>query len=47
MNIEATLEGYADVYKVNKGNIERLDAGLVEVEDQLNIAVPSELVIQR
>jgi len=47
MSIEATLEGYADAYKVNKGNIERLDTRLAEAEDQLNIPVPSELVIQR
>ncbi|OGE18872.1 hypothetical protein A3J19_04950 [Candidatus Daviesbacteria bacterium RIFCSPLOWO2_02_FULL_41_8] len=25
VRIESVLEGYADAYKVNKGNIERLD----------------------
>lgn len=43
MNIEATLEGYADAYKVNKGNIERL----ITVEDQLEIQPSDQLAIQR
>src|SRR3989344_3900088 len=37
MNIEATLEGYADAYKVNKKNIERIDERLTIAEDQLEI----------
>lgn len=36
INIESTLKGYADAYKVNKGNIERLD-----------ISMSPELAIQR
>lgn len=47
MNIEATLEGYADAYKVNKSNIERLDERLSKAEDQLDIPIPPELAIQR
>ncbi len=47
MKIESTLEGYADAYKVNKGNIERLDERLAKTEDQLDISVPPELAIQR
>lgn len=47
MSIEATLEGYADAYKVNKGNIERLDERLAKAEDQLDIPVSPELAIQR
>lgn len=47
MKIEATLEGYADAYKINKGNIERLDERLAKAEDQLDIPVSPELAIQR
>lgn len=47
MNIEATLEGYADAYKVNKGNIERLDERLITVEDKLEIQPSDQLAIQR
>lgn len=47
IKIESTLEGYADAYKVNKGNIERLDERLAKAEDQLDISVPPELAIQR
>lgn len=39
INVESTLEGYADAYKVNKGNIERLDEKMSKVEDQLDISV--------
>lgn len=47
INIENTLEGYADMYKINKGNIERLDDRLTKAEDQLDIPVPPEVAIQR
>lgn len=45
MNIEATLEGYADSYKENQRNIERLDTRLSEAEEELNIEVPEELKV--
>ena|SRR3989344_9408310 len=47
VNIESTLEGYADAYKVNKGNIERLDERLAIVETQLEIQPSDQLAIQR
>lgn len=47
MSIEATLEGYADAYKTNKANIERLDDRLTTVEDHLEIHPSDQLVIQR
>lgn len=47
MKIEVTLEGYADAYKINKGNIERLDSRLAKAEDQLDIPISPELAIQR
>lgn len=47
MSIEATLEGYADAYKVNKKNIEKLDERLITAEDQLDIHPPDQLAIQK
>ncbi len=47
IEIEATLNGYADSYKTNKKNIERLDERLVELEDRANIIPSPELSIQR
>ncbi|MBI4039051.1 hypothetical protein HY384_03780 [Candidatus Daviesbacteria bacterium] len=47
MRIESVLEGYADAYKVNKKNIERLDDRLTTVEDQLEIHPSDQLAIQR
>lgn len=44
---ETTIKGYADAYKINKTNIERLDERLVKLEDNAGIMLPSELVIQR
>ena len=37
MSIEATLEGYADMYKVNKDNIEELNQRVDEVEEQIGL----------
>lgn len=45
MSIETTLEGYADSYKINKGNIERLDARQTVVENNLGIEVPEDLKV--
>lgn len=47
VRIESVLEGYADAYKVNKSNIERLDERLSTVEGQLEIQPSDQLVIQR
>lgn len=47
MRIESVLEGYADAYKVNKKNIERMDERLTTVEDQLEIQPSDQLAIQR
>lgn len=47
VRIESVLEGYADAYKVNKGNIERLDKRLIKVEDHLEIHPSDQLAIQR
>lgn len=45
--IEVTIKSYADSYKINKGNIERLDERLTVVEDQLEIQPSDQLAIQR
>lgn len=45
--LEVTVKSYADAYKVNKGNIERLDERLTTVEDELEIRPSDQLAIQR
>jgi len=47
MELEKTVKGYGDMYKINKSNIERLDERLSEVEENVNIVSPPELAIQR
>lgn len=47
VELESTIKGYADAYKVNKKNIERLDERLTTVEDQLDIQPSDQLVIHR
>lgn len=42
---EATLKGYADSYKENQHNIERVDTRLTAVEDKLDIDTPEELKV--
>lgn len=44
---ETTVKGYADAYKTNKANIERLDERVAKLEDNAGITVTSDLVIQR
>lgn len=44
---EVTIKSYADSYKINKGNIERLDERLTTVEDQLDIQPSDQFAIQR
>lgn len=43
--IETTIKSYADSYKINKLNIERVDSRLVTVGDGLNIDVPEDLKV--
>lgn len=45
LNIEQTMTSYADRYKINQHNIERVDTRLVTVEDKLNIEVPEDLQV--
>lgn len=47
VELERTVKGYADAYKVNKKNIERLDERLTVVEDQLEIQPSDQLAIHR
>ena len=42
---EMTLKSYADSYKINKHNIERVDTRLTTVEDHLDIEPPEELKV--
>lgn len=44
---ETTIKGYADAYKTNKVNIERLDDRVTKLEDNAGIIPPSEFTIQR
>lgn len=45
MRIESVLEGYADAYKVNKENIERVDTRLTNVGQKMNIEVAEDLKV--
>lgn len=45
LTIEQTIKSYADSYKINQKNIERLDTRLVTVEDHLDIASPEDLKV--
>lgn len=45
VEIELKLDSYADSYKMNKHNIERLDTRLNTVEDELTIEPPEDLKV--
>lgn len=45
VSIESKLDSYADSYKINRHNIERVDTRLSAVEDELNIEVPEDLKV--
>lgn len=47
VELESTVKGYADAYKTNKANIERLDDRVTKLEDNAGIIPPSEFAIQR
>lgn len=42
---ELTLKSYADSYKINQHNIERVDTRLIAVEEKLEIDVPEDLKV--
>lgn len=44
---ESTVKGYADAYKTNKANIERLDNRVAKLENNAGITPPPEFTIQR
>lgn len=45
LSIEQTMTSYADSYKENQRNIERLDTRLTTVENNLDIEPPQELIV--
>jgi len=45
LNIEQTVTAYADSYKINRHNIERLDTRLSTVEENLEIEAPEDLKV--
>lgn len=47
VDLESTINGYADAYKTNKANIERLDDRVTKLEDNAGIIPPPEFSIQR
>ncbi len=47
VELESTIKGYADAYKTNKVNIERLDDRVSKLEDNSGIIPPPEFAIQR
>ncbi len=44
---ETTIKGYADAYKTNKANIERLEDRVIQLEDKAGVIPPPEFIIQR
>ncbi len=44
---ETTIKGYADAYKTNKANIERLDDRVTSLENKAGTVPPPEFTIQR
>ena len=44
---EVTVKGYADAYKTNKANIERLDDRVAKLENRADIIPAPEFTIQR
>ena len=47
VELESTIKGYADAYKTNKANIERLDDRVTKLEDNAGIMPPPGFTIQR
>lgn len=47
LNIENTLEGYGDMYKVNQDYILRLQSPIQNVEKKNGIDAPEELIVPR
>lgn len=45
IDIESKLDSYADSYKINQRNIERLDTRLNTVEEELAIKPPEDLKV--
>ena len=45
LETERTLKSYADSYKINKQNIERVDTRLTAVEEKLDLDVPEDLKV--
>lgn len=43
LTIEQTMTSYADSYKINQHNIERLDTRVLTIEDNLDIEPPENL----
>ncbi len=47
VELETTIKGYADAYKTNKANIEKLDDRVIKLEDKAGLVSPPEFTIQR
>ena len=45
ISIESKLDAFADSYKINQHNIERVDIRLTTVEENLDIDVPEDLKV--
>lgn len=45
LSIEQTMNSYADSYKINQSNIERVDTRLTIVEEELDIEPPEDLKV--
>lgn len=47
INIESTLTGYGDMYKINKSDSQKLEKRIEVLEDKTGIISPPEFAIQR
>lgn len=46
MQIEAILNGYADMYKINDSNIRRMEKRLEPLEEEAGVEVPPEFKLE-
>lgn len=46
MELESTVKGYADMYKINDSNIRRMEKRLEPLEEEAGVDVPPELKLE-
>lgn len=46
LELESTVKGYADMYKINDSNIRRMEKRLEPLEEKIGVSVPPELQLE-